>query len=141
MNDNFAAQELLPPVSEGPTSVSGWLNWLVDPLPNRFMLPATGLVMLGLDWFLFSGEAATIGVAAPLTAVLGFLASSIGVYQLQRRFALDSHPVALGKALLAGLFVGIPFPLAGTLVGAWVLATSGLATLKSRMLARQLFRR
>lgn len=141
MNDRFANQELLPPISEEPQTWSGWVSWLFDPLPQRFMLPATGLLMLGLDWFLFSGEAATVGLAAPATAVFGFLAGSLGTYHLQRRFGLDSRPAALGKALLAGLFVGVPFPMAGTLVGAWVLATSGLATLKNRLLNRQLFRK
>jgi hypothetical protein len=139
MNDKFANQELLPPISEGPSNLSGWVSWLFDPLPQRFMLPATGLLMLGLDWFLFSGEAATVGLAAPATAVFGFLAGSLGAYQLQRRFGLDSRPVALGKALLAGMFVGVPFPLAGTIVGAWVLATTGLAALKDRFFSRQLF--
>jgi hypothetical protein len=97
--------------------------------------------MLGLDWFLFSGEAATVGLAAPGAAFFGFLAGSLGAYHLQRRFGLDSRPAALGKALLAGLFVGVPFPMAGTIVGAWVLATSGLATVKKRFLSRKLFRK
>jgi hypothetical protein len=141
MNDKFANQELLPPISQEPNSLSGWVSWLFDPLPQRFMLPATGLLMLGLDWFLFSGEAATVGLAAPATAVFGFLAGSIGTYQLQRRFGLDSRPVAIGKALLAGLFVGVPFPMAGSLVGAWVLASSGLATVKQRFLSRHLARK
>ncbi|MCI0335372.1 MAG: hypothetical protein L0228_19360 [Planctomycetes bacterium] len=141
MNDKFATQELLPPASEGPSGVSDWINWFVDPLPQRFMLPATGLLMLGLDWFLFSGEAATVGMAAPVTAIVGFLAGSLGAYHLQRRYALNSHPVALAKALLAGVFVGVPFPMAGTLVGAWVLATSGLGGLKSRLLAQRIVRK
>ncbi len=139
MNDKFATQELLPPASDGPAGLSDWINWFVDPLPNRFMLPATGLLVLGLDWFLFSGEAATVGMAAPVTAIVGFLAGSLGAYHLQRRYALNSHPVALAKALLAGLFVGVPFPMAGTLVGAWVLASSGLAGLKTRFLKRSFF--
>ena len=141
MNDKFANQELLPPISEGPNSLTGWISWLFDPLPQRFMLPATGLLMLGLDWFLFSGEAATLGLATPVTALIGFLAGSFGTYALQRRFGLDSRPAALGKALLAGLFVGAPFPMAGTLVGAWVLATSGLVTVKNRLLSRHLLRK
>jgi hypothetical protein len=141
MNDKFANQELLPPISQEPHGLSGWVSWLFDPLPRRFMLPATGLLMLGLDWFLFSGEAATVGLAAPATAFFGFLAGSLGAYHLQRRFGLDTRPAALGKALLAGLFVGVPFPLAGTVVGAWVLATTGLAALKERVLSRHLFRK
>jgi hypothetical protein len=141
MTNKFANQELLPPLSEEPNSLSGWWSWLLDPLPQRFMLPATGLLILGLDWFLFSGEAATAGLAAPLTSLVGFLAGSFGTYYLQRHFGLDGRPAALGKGLLAGLFVGVPFPMAGTLVGAWVLATSGLAAIKNRFLGRHLFRK
>ena len=141
MKDTFAQQELLPPVSETPRNVSGWATWLVDPLPQRFMLPATGLLMLGLDWLLFSSEAATAGLALPFTMVGGFLAGGIGTYLLQRRYGLNTRPAALLKAAFAGLFVGAPFPLAGTMVGAWVLATSGLAGLKSRFLNERLFRK
>jgi hypothetical protein len=141
MNNKPASQELLLPASEGPTGATGWLHWLVDPLPQRFLLPATGLLILGLDWLLFPKEAATAGLALPFTAVFGFLAGSIGTYQLQRRHALNTRAVAFFKALLAGLIVGVPFPLAGTMVGAWVLATSGLATVKNRLLNRPLFRK
>lgn len=141
MNDKFANQELLPPISQEPSGLSGWVSWLFDPLPQRFMLPATGLLMLSLDWFLFSGEAATLGLAAPVTAVFGFLAGSLGAYFLQRRFGLDTRPTAIAKALLAGAFVGIPFPLAGTLVGGWVLVSSGLAGLKNRLMKERIFRR
>lgn len=130
----YATQELLPPVSDGPTGgPSGWLQWLTDPLPGRFLLPATGLLIMGLDWLLFPKEAMSLGLATPVTSVLGFVAGSFGAYQLQRRFGLNTKSVALMKAILAGLVVGFPFPLAGTLVGGWILATSGLAELWSRL--------
>jgi hypothetical protein len=125
-------QELLPPANDGPTT--GIWHWLTDPLPGRFVLPATGLLVLGLDWLLFSNEAATLGLATPLTAIVGFLAGSLGAYHLQRHYGRDSNPAAIFKSLLAGVFVGLPFPLAGTIVGAWVLAKSGLAGCKTRLL-------
>jgi hypothetical protein len=134
-------QELLPPVHFGPEHFSGWFDWLTDPLPKRFMLPATGLWIMGLDWLLFSEEAASFGVAIPLTSVVGFLAGSIGTYYLQTRYGRDSRPVAMLKALMAGILVGVPFPLAGTLAGAWILANSGIAGLKSRLLGARLFGR
>ncbi|HVT30996.1 MAG TPA: hypothetical protein VHE81_23525 [Lacipirellulaceae bacterium] len=124
-----------------PDRVSGWFDWLLDPLPRRLMLPATGLWIMGLDWLLFSEDAASFGLSIPFTCVVGLLAGSIGTYHLQTRYGLDSRPVALIKALLAGILVGIPFPLAGTLAGTWILANSGIAGLKSRFLRDRLFGR
>jgi hypothetical protein len=132
-----ATQELLPPASAGPTKGEGWLDWLTDPLPNRFLLPATGLVILGLDWLLFSSEAATLGLAVPATSLVGFLAGSFGAYQLQRRYGRDSRSLASLKALLAGILVGVPFPLFGTIVGGWIVAQSGLVSLRDRLLRRK----
>jgi hypothetical protein len=133
-------QELLPPASNGPTTTSGIWDWLTDPLPGRFVLPATGLLVVGLDWLLFSEEAVTFGLATPFTAIIGFLAGSMGAYHLQRHYGRDTVAMAALKALLAGIFVGLPFPLAGTLVGAWVLATSGLTGWKTRLVNAGLFR-
>jgi hypothetical protein len=123
----------LPPISEPPKRSSGLFGWLLDPSPERFLLPATGLLIVGLDWLLFPKEAATLLLSTPITAVLGFLAGSFGTYHLQRNYAQNTKPAALLKAVLAGLLVGVPFPLAGTLVGGWVLATSGLHDLKNRL--------
>jgi hypothetical protein len=130
------AQELIIGAPARATAEPGLLDWLFRPLPGQFFLPATGMWILGLDWLLFSKEVATLGLATPVTAVLGFLAGSIGAYRFQRRHAGDDRRRALVKGLLAGLAVGTPFPLAGTLVGGWILANSGLAGLKDRFLRR-----
>ncbi len=126
-------QELLPPLSQEPTSHSDWVDWLTAPLPGRFMLPATGLLIMGLDWLCFSEEAATLGLAIPLTSLTGFIAGGVGTYYLQRKYGLDSRPTAWLKSLLAGFLVGIPLPLGGTLLGAWILTTSGVMSLKDRL--------
>jgi hypothetical protein len=101
------------------------------------LLPATGLWILALDWLLFSQDTVTLGLSTPLTALVGFLAGSAGTYLFQHRSARDDRPTSVLKALLAGLVVGVPFPLAGTVVGAWVLARSGLADLKDRLRPRR----
>jgi hypothetical protein len=132
MNNN-TTQELLPPL-RGPERLSAWFDWLTDPLPRRFMLPATGLLIMGLDWLLFSQEAASFGLLIPFTSLTGFSLGSLGTYLLQTRYARDRKPAALLKGLLAGVLVGIPFPLAGTFAGAWILTMSGLAGLKWRLL-------
>src|SRR3954466_4061425 len=128
-----ARQELLPPL-RGPNQFSGWRDWLTSPLPKRFMLPATGLLIMGLDWLLFSEEAASFGLLIPFTSLVGFLAGSIGTYHLQTKHGLDAKPVAALKGLLAGILVAIPFPLAGTIIGGAILASSGLAGLRWRLL-------
>jgi len=135
------SQELLPPADRGPERFSGWFDWLTDPLPKRFMLPATGLLIMGLDWLLFSEEAATLGLALPFTSLFGFLAGAIGTYHLQTRYGRDSRARAWLKGLLSGVLVGIPFPLAGSLAGGWILTTSGLSGLRWRFLKERFSRR
>jgi hypothetical protein len=136
-----AFQELLPPLRSGPDGRSSWFDWLTDPLPKRFMLPATGLLIMGLDWLLFSEEAASFGLLIPFTSLFGLLAGGIGTYHLQTRHGLDSKPVAALKGVLAGILVAIPFPLAGTMIGGAILATSGLAGLRWRLLKSRFGRR
>lgn len=132
-------QELLYPNESNPTSSSnssGILSWLVRPIQDRMFLPLAGLWILGLDWMLFPPEATTLGMSTPLTSLLGFVLGTMGVYQMQRRFAQDDKPRATFKALVAGVIVGLPFSMAGTVVGAWILATSGLIHLRDRLFCR-----
>ncbi|MCP4645245.1 MAG: phosphoribosylaminoimidazole carboxylase [bacterium] len=92
-------------------------------------------MILGLDWLLFSGTAVTVGLATPVTALLGFALGGIATAACQRYAASDSWPASLGKGLLAGVAVGVPFPILGTFVGGVVLASSGLSSFK-RMLPK-----
>jgi hypothetical protein len=133
---NKPAQQLLTSPVEGRGGDSNWLAWLTQPLPDRLLLPLAGVWIIGLDWLLFTQESVTLGLATPLAAVLGFVLGGTGVYQFQRRFAGDPAGKAMLKAMLAGLIVGIPIPLAGTVVGGWIVAMSGLAHFKERFLRR-----
>jgi hypothetical protein len=132
MND-LATQKPIPAV---PAEVTLW-RWLTEPHELQWLLPATGAWILGLDWFLFSQETITLGLAVPATAVLGFLGGALGTYFFQTRYAGDRGPSAWLKAVLAGIVVGIPVPLAGSFVGGWILFNSGLASLRDRMLRRK----
>lgn len=131
-----SAQVLLPPehvAAAEATAQPGLLQWLIEPLQDRMYLPLAGLWILGLDWLLFPPEAATVGLATPFTSLLGFILGSMGVYQMQRRFAFDNKRDATLKAIVAGFIVGLPVSLAGTVVGGWILATSGLIHLRDRL--------
>lgn len=96
-------------------------------------MPLTGLWIIGLDWLLFSEEIVTFELATPVIALVGFLLGAAGTYHFQRRFAGDNRGWASLKAIFAGIVVGLPLPLAGTVVGGWILVNSGLHGLKNRL--------
>jgi hypothetical protein len=96
---------------------------------RRFMLPLTGAWILGLDWLLFSQNVLSLGLATPIIVVIGFFLGSIGTYLLQRRLAHDDRASAGLKSLVAGIAVGVPWPIFGTAIGGWVLLASGLPSL------------
>jgi hypothetical protein len=99
------------------------LRWLIE--PTQTLLPLTGLWILAWDWLLFSTSVMSLGRAVPMAMVIGFVVGGAGTLYFQRRFAGDVRWKAALKALVAGIFVGAPWPLAGTLLGGWVLLASG----------------
>ncbi|MFB6274036.1 MAG: phosphoribosylaminoimidazole carboxylase [Salinibacter sp.] len=88
--------------------------------------PASGILILGLDWLLFSENAMTLGLSTPLSVAVGFCVAGLGTGLLQRTYHEDGMGKAVLKGLLAGATVGIPLPVAGTAVGGGILALSGL---------------
>lgn len=102
-----------------------------EPAPTLLHL-LSGALILGTDWLLFSGTAASGGVALPWTMALGFVIGLVGVTLLQRFKAGDGWGKSLGKGLLSGVVVGLPFPIGGTILGGAVLAMSGLDQVRQR---------
>jgi hypothetical protein len=92
----------------------------------RFLHPASGVLILGLDWLLFSGSVFSLGLSTPALAALGFAVGAVGTGLLQGRYGGDGRWKSTLKGLLGGLAVGIPLPIAGTAVGGAILALSGL---------------
>ena len=109
-------------------------DWLFRPKVRRFLLPVTGVWILALDWLLFSSNLLTAWLATPLVIVLGFVLGGAGTFLAQRRAAKDPSWRAAFKALLAGTVVGVPWPIGGTLIGGWILFTSGLVDAKKGIL-------
>jgi hypothetical protein len=97
------------------------------------MLPATGAWILALDWLLFSSNALLAGTATPIVMVVGFVLGGAGAYVIQRRGADDARSSAVLKAALAGIVVGLPWPVGGTLIGGWVLLSSGLGNARKKV--------
>ena len=98
-------------------------------VPRRkfWLHPASGLLVLGVDWLFFAPEAATFEAAAIITSPLAFIITAIGVFWSQRSKSDDSVGKAALKALLGGFSAGIPTSIAGTIFGTVVLMMSGLS--------------
>ena len=104
------------------------------PRPERrrtFFHPLSGLVILGADWLAFGIELPTKFLLTPVVSLLAFAAVLLAVARIQRR-AGDGPKRSLLKAFLGGLAAGVPFPVVGTVVGAAILALSGLSRLRFR---------
>ena len=107
----------LPQTSENRTPFEGL---------RTFYHPASGVVILALDWLVFGTDLFTGFLAVPLMCVLSFLLSFVVLYSIQTKWAKDSMRTALGKSFMGAFLVGLPFPITGTLLGAAILTLSGL---------------
>jgi 4-amino-4-deoxy-L-arabinose transferase-like glycosyltransferase len=99
-------------------------------LRTRFLHPASGALILGLDWLLFSGSALTLGLSTPMLALIGFALGGVGTGLIQGRYGRDKNTTSVVKGFLGGLAVGIPLPIAGTALGGGILTLSGLDRLR-----------
>jgi len=93
---------------------------------RTFLHPWTGVTILGLDWALFGSNLLSGMALTPVVIALGAVSGFATTYWIERRRAGRPVGRALLAAALAAAVVGTPLPLAGTLVGGWVLALSGL---------------
>ena len=101
------------------------------------MHPASGAALLGLDWLIFGGNVFFAGLATPLACILGFVSGFAATAACQRFAAKDTRRKSLLKAVAGGLVVGLPFPIAGTAVGGYVIAASGLAAFRQKNLVHR----
>lgn len=93
---------------------------------RTFYHPASGVVILGLDWLTFGTDLMTEFLALPILCFLAFVVTFPVVYVIQAKWSRDTTGPALGKAFLGAFMVALPFPITGTLLGAAILALAGL---------------
>jgi hypothetical protein len=115
-------QEILPPLPK-----RGARDAIAD-IAGIFH-PVTALLVLGIDWMIFGGTAATGGIGLFLFCVLGFIGGFAAGTLSQRVIARDSWPASLLKGLVTGALVGAPLPVAGTAAGGFILTFFGLDAL------------
>jgi hypothetical protein len=118
--------EVLPPVPKDADLPSPPRERVPFEGLKSFYHPASGVIILGLDWLLFGSDLMTDFLALPAMCVLGFLATFPLVLIIQRAWSRNNWPSAIGKAFLGAFMVGLPFPVTGTLLGAGILLLSGL---------------
>jgi len=106
-----------PPPTDPPVPFAGL---------RTFYHPASGVVILALDWLAFGTDFFTGFLALPVVCVLSFIVSFALLFVIQRKWTTDPISAVLGKAFLGAFLVGLPFPITGTLLGAAILALSGL---------------
>ena len=72
--------------------------------------PLVGFGMFAVDWMLFFGEVATVGVSIAITIPVAVVLSIACVF-IQKYSFKDEWGAAFGKSLLIGLLTAIPSPL------------------------------
>ena len=93
---------------------------------KSFFHPASGALILGVDWAAFGLDLFSDFMALAVVSVLAFIVTFYGVLAIQRRWHGDKPGIASWKAFLGALAAGVPFPVTGTIVGAAIIALSGL---------------
>ena len=95
---------------------------------KTFFHPLSGALILVIDWLAFGTDLVTGPAAVAVVAVLAFTATFYGVLIIQRRLHDDKPGPAGLKALIGAVAAGVPLPITGTIVGAAIIALSGLPT-------------
>jgi len=96
------------------------------PQKKEIFHPVSAIVTLGMDVLFFGADSATMGVSLPVSMVLAFTITFGLSFMAQRRLLHDTTNKAFMKALFLGIMAGIPFPVAGSAVGLYILSMAGL---------------
>ena len=88
--------------------------------------PASAIITLSVDVAFFGADAMALGVDLPVTITLAFLSAFVGTFFVQKVVANEKILPSIIKAIFLGIMAGIPFPIAGTAVGIFILGAAGL---------------
>lgn len=94
--------------------------------------PVSGGLILFFDNLFFAPEALTGELGWVVAGPLAFLLTTVCVFVVQRKRSRDSFGASAVKGLFGGILAGIPFNIAGTVVGSLVLILSGLSALSRK---------
>lgn len=92
-----------------------------------FLHPLSGALILTIDNLFFGANALLGGAATPVSSLLAFLLTGLGVYWIQKNKSQEPKPKSLFKSLFAAIIAGIPTSIGGTVLGTLVVLLSGQA--------------
>ena len=128
--------EMIPTSSEPPPITPAPPVLLrAEPTPKKsgiWLHPVSGGLILFFDNLFFAPEALTGELGWVVAGPLAFLLTTACVFVVQRKRSHDSFGASAVKALFGGILAGIPFNIAGTIVGSLVLILSGMSALNRK---------
>ncbi|HSI85300.1 MAG: hypothetical protein ACAI35_07665 [Candidatus Methylacidiphilales bacterium] len=94
---------------------------------KSFYHPYSGGAIMGVDLAAWGTVELPSGMMLAIVAIVGsFLLTFALVFNIQRNLNHDSVAAAAIKALIGAALAAVPFPIAGTAIGAMILLASGL---------------
>jgi hypothetical protein len=94
---------------------------------NFRLHPLSGLLLIAVDNIFWGVELATFELAMPVSVVLSFLITGVGVTLVQRFLGRDGWGASLAKAFFCAVLAGVPWSIMGTAFGGFVLMAAGLS--------------
>ncbi len=88
--------------------------------------PLSGALCLLVDNVFWGVTAISVGTTVAASSLMAFVLTGVGVYLIQRNLARDRKGPALARAFFLAVIAGLPTSLAGTAVGALVMAWAGM---------------
>ncbi|MEM1060593.1 MAG: hypothetical protein AAGK14_15370 [Verrucomicrobiota bacterium] len=101
---------------------------------KSFFHPGSGLAIIGVDVVAFGLNAPTGFLATAFISLGAFVATFALVFGIQKNQHHDSTGWAILKALIGAVAAAVPFPIAGTALGAAILFLSGLPNTTGKVL-------
>jgi len=96
------------------------------PLKPTFFHPASGAAILAVDWACFGLEWQLGPISMAAMSAAAFVVTYAVVWRAQEKLRGDPPRLAHAKAFAGALAAAVPFPVTGTVVGATIIALSGL---------------
>ena len=100
--------------------------------PNSELHTFGGVLLITVDNALFGANALSIGLSTPLTCLVAFLFTGIGVFLVQKYLSEDDTGPALAKGFGLGILAGVPTSIAGTVGGIYFLDKAGIKELPGK---------